>query len=64
MRSAALCERPGVFWDLSCVPEDAGPFTKHSASRACAVDTRLSQPGAHTKDAGVGRLQRAGPRNR
>ncbi|CAI9579661.1 unnamed protein product, partial [Staurois parvus] len=22
-RSTALCEWPGVFWDLSCVPEDA-----------------------------------------
>ncbi|CAI9561201.1 unnamed protein product [Staurois parvus] len=40
----AICDWSGGFWDLSCVPGTALPFTKSSASCACALGTRLSSP--------------------
>ncbi|CAI9556763.1 unnamed protein product [Staurois parvus] len=42
MREAlVLCDWSGGFWDLSCVPGTALPFTKSTASCACALGTRL-----------------------
>ncbi|CAI9573523.1 unnamed protein product, partial [Staurois parvus] len=40
----ALCDWSGGFWDLACVPGAALPFTKSTASCACALGTRLSCP--------------------